>query len=112
MAQTETLTPPINPTEVEGIRFDYGYVLAAGEIIQSAVLFCEVFEGTDPDPASRKIGAYEIGPSPRTDAPSACILQKFGQMIAGVTYRLECYATTSMGQTLCLWTHLACVEPD
>lgn len=114
MSQTNNLTPPIDASvEEETVTFDYGVAIKPGVTLTGTpTITCEVYGGTDPDPASRIIGPWTMGASPNTGAPDAAIYQVFGQMLAGATYRLQCVCTTSDGQTLSLWTHLGCEQPD
>lgn len=114
MSSTNNLTPPIDATvEQETVTFDYGGILKPGiTLTGTPTITCDVYGGTDPTPDARIIGPWRIGDSPNTGAPNAAIYQVFGQMLAGVTYRLQCVCTTSDGQTLSLWTHLGCDQPD
>lgn len=111
MSQTQDLSPPIDAVvEQEIVGFDFGPVLAAGVGITSVVgVTCAVYRGADTNPAARLLGAAQVAPSQATGAPNAQVNQLVGTMLAGATYRLQCTVTTGDGQTLDLWTHLACV---
>lgn len=114
MSQTNNLTPPIDAeVETETVTFDYGNILKPGVILTGTpTITCVVYSGEDPDPTSRIIGDWSFGPSPNTGEPTAAVLQLFGQMVAGATYRLQCVCPTSDGQELSLWTHLGCDAPN
>jgi hypothetical protein len=43
--------------------------------------------------------------------PTGAANAAVSQLVGGVTYRLQCVATTSDGQSLSLWTHLTCQAP-
>ncbi len=111
MAQAADLTPPIDATvEVETIAFDFGPALNSGVTISSvASLTCTVHTGIDATPSSRLIGTSAIIASKATGAANAAVAQNIGNMLAGVTYLLQCVANTSDGQKLSLWTRIACV---
>jgi hypothetical protein len=112
MSQTNPLSPNIDATvEYETVTFDYGLILAAGVTITSATVSCAVVSGTDATPSSRVTGSPSTTTSLQTGAPNTAVSQLVGGMVAGVTYRLQCVATTSDGQSLSLWTHLTCQAP-
>jgi hypothetical protein len=113
MSQTNPLSPDIDATvEFETVTFDYGLILAAGATITSATVTCSVVSGTDPAPSSRVVGSPSNTRPLQIGAASAAMSQLVGAMVAGVTYRLQCVATTSDGQSLSLWTHLTCQVPS
>jgi hypothetical protein len=111
MAQTADLFPPIDATvEQETIGFDFGPALKAGVTITSvATITCAVHSGTDATPSARLVGGSSIVASQATGAPSAAVAQNIGNMLAGVTYVLQCVVNTSDGQKLSLWSRLPCV---
>jgi trimeric autotransporter adhesin len=112
MSQTNPLSPDIDATvEFETVTFDYGLILASGATITSATTSCAVVSGTDATPSQRITGSPSITTSLQTGASNAAVSQLVGGMVAGVTYRLQCVATTSDGQSLSLWTHLTCQAP-
>ena len=114
VSQTNELLPPIDSSvEIETVTFDFGLILAPGVTITSVVsLTCQVLSGTDPNPASRLVGGAAIVPSPNTGLANQAVSQLVGTMIGGVTYRLQCVATSSDGQTISLWNHLTCQTPN
>jgi hypothetical protein len=114
MSQARDLSPPMDAAiEQEIVGFDFGPALAAGVTITGvADLACAVYQGADDSPASRLLGAPQIVASSATGAASAQVNQLFGTMVAGTTYRLQCLVTTSDGQTLSLWTHVASSAPN
>jgi hypothetical protein len=114
MSQTENLYPPIDATiEEETVTFDYGLILAAGVTLTGTpTVTCAVYSGTDDSPASRLIGPPAFIKSANSGAANAAVAQLVGDMLAGVTYRLQCVCKTSDGQNLSLWTHLSCQAPN
>lgn len=93
----------IDTGEVEDFTFDFSRSLAKGETILSSSWACSVQSGTDPAPGSRLIGAAGVANPMST--------QKIGNMLAGVTYLLQATATTDRGNTLILWSFVACKSP-
>jgi hypothetical protein len=113
MSQTNSLSPDIDATvEFETVTFDYGLILTSGATITSATVTCSVVSGTDATPGQRVTGSPSNTTSLQTGAANAAVSQLVGGMVAGVTYRLQCVATTSDGQSLSLWTHLTCQAPS
>jgi hypothetical protein len=118
VAQTNDLTPPIDAVvEVETVTFDFGPIISAGVTISAPAVTCVVYNSSldgviDPSPASRLIGPAQVTKSPNTGLAGQAIAQLVGTMIGGLTYRLQCVVTTSDGQTLSLWNHLACDTPN
>lgn len=114
MARTNDLGPAIDSSvEQETATFDFGPILAPGVSIAYVVsLTCVAYLGVDAAASSRLLGPSATGPSPATFAPSAAVYQLVGNMLAGVTYRLQCVVKTTDGQTPSAWTHLQCVAPN
>lgn len=114
VSQTNELLPPIDSTvEIETVTFDFGLILVAGVTITGVTsLTCEVVSGTDPNPASRLVGSAAIVASPNSGGANQAVAQLVGTMLGGVTYRLQCVATSSDGQTISLWNHLTCQTPN
>lgn len=113
MARTPDLTPPIDSSvEQELMTFDFGPILATSETITTiSSVSCDVFEGSDTHAFDRLLASPVVAASPTTGAAAAAVVQSIGNMIGGTTYRLQCLVTTSLGQKLSLWTHLACQTP-
>jgi hypothetical protein len=114
MSQARDLSPPMDAAiEQEIVGFDFGPALAAGVTITGVVnLACAVYRGADASPSSRLLGAPQLVASSATGAANSQVNQLFGTMVAGTTYRLQCLVTTSDGQTLSLWTHVASNAPN
>ena len=113
MAQTNDLSPPIDAgVEQETVGFDFGLVLGQGVTVSAPTVTCAVYSGTDATPAARLLSVPTIVPSKGTAAPAAQVNMLVGTMLDGVIYRLTCSVSTSDGQTLVLFTHLACAAPD
>jgi hypothetical protein len=104
---------PLDTVEIVTNTFDFGPWLASTTMIASvSALSCSVYSGTDTNPTSRIVGMPSIVASPATGAASAAVAQQFGNMIAGVTYRLDVTVITTDGQTLNLWSHQVCQAPN
>jgi len=111
MAGTNILQPPIDAVvEVETVTFDYGLIIDSDDgvtitgVITLTALVSTLSTVGDATPQSRIIGAPQIVKSPATGANAAAVSVLFGTAVAGVTYLLQCVATTSDGQTLSSWT--------
>lgn len=107
--------PQIDPG-VEGVNltFDYGPELSLSPYAPNVTIVraygpggvgqpigCSVVSGgVDPSPSSRVIGSPAIVPSPDTKQPSAAVVQKIGNLLAGLVYQFWCIVDTSDGQSL------------
>ena len=102
MAEIIALDPPIDAVvEEENVGFDFGQVLdPAVAIVAIAAMNIYVIEGADPTPGMRILGSPLIVASPTTGVTMQCVIQRFGQMLDGVVYGLQCLVTTTDGQTL------------
>lgn len=108
MSVVNNLTPQDAAVEVEGVMFDFGLALAAGETITTVTgVTCTVRVGADGSPSSRLSGGNMIVASQRTGAANAAVTTKFGGALGGVTYRLQCVVVTSGGQTLSIVTYIS-----
>jgi hypothetical protein len=92
-----------DPTETEIYQFDFTPDFALGETIVSAVWFCSAASGTDGAASSRMIG-------PIANA-GAVTQQWFTGFLPGVRYLIEANVTTTLGQVLSYWSHVACFTP-
>lgn len=102
----------IDAGEIVTGTFDFGPWLSSGVTIASILsTTCAVYQGTDASAATRLVGPAVIGPSPSSGAISAAVLQQWGNMVAGVCYRLDATVLTSDGQTFTLWAHQLCQQP-
>lgn len=107
MSETTTLLPPIEPvSEYENIMFDFGLTADPSTPVVSMVLTCTASMGDDAQASSRLIGAPAIGASHRTGAANLAVIQRVGNTVDGVTYRLQCDATLSDGQVKTLVAYL------
>jgi hypothetical protein len=94
----------IDVNEKPVITFDFSkYPFAIGETLSSVIWTCAVADGTDATPSARLIGAATIN--------GLQTLQQVGTMLAGVKYRLQAQATTSLGQILNLFSFVLCQDP-
>ena len=98
---------PSDSGEAEFYKFDYTAILGLSETIASAVWTCSVVTGTDPAAASHISGSASVIPG-KYGAASAATQQLVSGLVPGVQYRLQSMATTSLGQSLSLWSHVSC----
>lgn len=114
MSQAKDLFPPIDATvEQENITFDFGPALASGVTLTGTpAVTCAVYSGSDPSASSRVLNAPQLTSSPNTGLANQAVIVTVGQMIGGVTYRLQCSVSTTDGQVLSDWVHLPCVSPN
>src|SRR5260370_14275723 len=96
---------PIDVNEQAMLTLDFAkYPLAVGETIPTAPVWtCTVADGTDATPGARLLG------SPSITGTQA--MQKVGTMVAGVKYRLQATATTSLPQVINLFSFILCQDP-
>lgn len=100
--------PPADPGEYEPYTFDFVRDVAEGEIITGAAWTCSVAadsQGTDDDPMSRL--AF-VAP----DNSGTVTNQIVTNLLPGVKYVLQATVTTSLGNTLSLWSHVECNQPS
>jgi hypothetical protein len=115
MSQAALLLPPIDAGEIETFAFDFSLDLGNATIVSVVSVTCTVSANSsnpDASPSSRVIGPSQIGASQKTGMPASTVLQQFGNMLANVTYVLQCFAMTSGGDKLSLWADLQCVQPS
>ena len=114
MSRTNDLSPPIDDSiELLTIAFDFGLILSPNEVISAVIsMAAATYSGTDDTPNSRFIGYPAIIASPKTQMALSAVSQQVGNMIAGVTYRLQCVVHTSLGNQPSLWTQFACVATN
>ena len=79
-------------SERDNIRFDFTLALATGETISSAIVTCEVADGTDATPSAMLSGV------PTVASPLVTQLVIAGTL--NVSYYLRCVATLSTGRVL------------
>lgn len=98
----------IDANEAPILTLDFAkYPFAAGETITSVVWSCSVADftsATDPSPSARLLGVASL--------VGTLTLQQFGGGLDGVKYRLVALATTSLGQTLDLFSFVLCQDPS
>ena len=95
----------VAPGELRSFSIDFSAQLASGETISAATAVVSAYLGSDPNAAALAVGA--------TTYASGIVSQFVGHngaydFVAGVIYRLTITATTSAGQKLVNWAHLAC----
>jgi hypothetical protein len=103
----EDFSPPIDPGETKNYSFIFTQglstsALAVGETIVSVTFQLTLISGVDASPSSRLLGAGVVQPG------GLIITQKIGTCQAGAVYKLEAAATSSAGQVLEPFSHIAC----
>ena len=105
--------PFIDTTEVVTGMFDFGPMLSPTATITSITsVTCVTSYGSDASASSRLIGSPQIGASLATGALASAVLQQWGNMVSNVTYVIEATVQTSDSQTLTLYAHQTCVQPN
>jgi hypothetical protein len=99
------------------ISFDFGLELTSGADVTSIIsLTCTVVTGVDPIAQSRILSAPAIvnaaAPPFGTGVAMGAVSVMIGEMVAGVTYLLQCVVMTSDEQHLSVWQHQDCVQPS
>ena len=112
MSRAPDLSPIDATVETETITFDYGRVLIASAVINSATVTCSATKGLDNSAASRLVGSLSLIISPSSGQPLQAVAQQVGTMVANEVYRLACIANINDGQKLEVWTHLPAVNPN
>lgn len=102
---------PLDHTEIVTATFDFAPWLASGETLTAiSSVTCEAAFGIDANAENRLIGIPQLGFSPSTGAAASAVLQQFGGMISGVTYKITVTVTTNHSQTFTLWSYEACIS--
>jgi hypothetical protein len=112
-----TLTPIDAVLEERLVSFDYGLELTTGTVVTGVLdLTCTVVTGVDPNAQDRILSAPAIvdaAPLPfGTGVADAAVSVMIGEMVAGVTYLLQCVVQTTDSQHLSVWQHQDCIEPS
>lgn len=90
-----------NPTESQVYSYDFVNDLASGETLTGLPTFTlTVFQGVDATPSSRLSGSAGIN-------GSICS-QRVAGLLGNVTYTLTCTVSTSLSNTLTLFSHIPC----
>ena len=98
--------PDTTPSEQRFLSFDFSDGLSPGETVVSSVWTVGIAassEGSDPSPMSRLLG------SPTTDGFKCT--QQISGCLSGVTYLIDCVATTSSSGKLDFSSHIYCGTP-
>jgi hypothetical protein len=118
MPQAQNALVPIDAVlEERLISFDYGLELTSGATVTTILgLTCSVVTGVDPIAQSRILSAPAIvdaaAPPFGTGLAMAAVSVMIGEMVAGVTYLLQCVVLTSDDQHLSVWQHQDCIQPS
>jgi hypothetical protein len=92
--------------------FDFAPWLGIGVTVLSVTsVACAVSPTSttqDTGAAGRLVGPPSLGVSPSSNLANQAVLQQWGNMVAGVTYRIAATVLTSDNQTLILWAHQPC----
>jgi len=97
----------VGESEVYG--FNFVNDLPAGEVVSSSAWTCEAVEGTDASASSRLSGSPAVVAN--DDGNNTIAAHRVLGLLAGVTYRLRCLATTDSGNVLELHALVACRAP-
>jgi hypothetical protein len=93
---------PSDPdVESEVYTFDFRRDVAAGETLSSATFSIALVAGSDASPAARLSGAASVSGTKAS--------QRIAGLKSGATYRLQCVATTSLGNTVSLYSFVECL---
>lgn len=98
---------PVDVGEVISEAFDFVNDLAPGDSISGAVWTCGIAKessGVDAAASSRMLGPAGVS--------GTVTSQRFAGFLPGVTYLLTAIITTTLGDTLDLWSHVYCETPN
>ena len=97
-----------SPAEtVESIPYGLDFVdqLKVGETLTAATWTLEVREGVDPSPNSHLVGSPGLE-TPEGTSSQTATNQRIAGLLPDVLYTVRVVATTSLGNTRSLWTHI------
>lgn len=93
---------PSDPdVESETYAFDFRNDVATAETLVSAVFSIAVTKGTDASAAARLSGSATVS--------GKVAAQRIAGLEEGVSYRLQCVATTSLGNEVSLYSFVDCL---
>ena len=90
---------PADPGEDQVYGFDFTNDMLSGDSIESAVVNFTVQTGVDTNPSSHLVGGPIV-------VSATVVSQRVENLIAGVTYILQSIATTTLGDTLSLYSRI------
>src|ERR1700712_478122 len=94
---------PVDPGESPRVlEIDFTNDLLPGELLVTAVWAWSVRRGVDPAPSSRLYGATII------DGTFTRTRQRISGLLPGVYYRGQAMCTTSLGNSVSLYSHILC----
>jgi hypothetical protein len=99
---------PADSVESEDYTFDFVKDLADGETIVSASWTCSVAD--DSEGADENAADHVAAPPPTYDGTRTT--QHVSGLVAGVKYVLQAVVQTSAGNTVSLWSHVTCMDPQ
>lgn len=89
--------------ESEVYTLDFVNDLAASDSLATVTWSLSVNQGTDPSPNSHLSGSAVIA--------GTQTLQRISGLLPGVNYKVEAVVTTTLGNTVSLWSHVRCQTP-
>lgn len=97
---------PAEKAESQQYGFDFVNDLSEGESLTAATWTLIVREGADPTPNARLVGAPALVIPEGTTVQTAT-KQRIAGLLPDVIYTVRAVVTTSAGNTLSLWSHIA-----
>src|SRR5262245_32543247 len=97
---------PAEQSESQEYGFDFVNDLTDGETLTLAIWELTVREGNDPSPMSHLVGDPVLVTPAGTTIQSAT-KQRIAGILPNVTYTVRAMATTNLGNTLSLWSHVS-----
>lgn len=98
---------PADAGESELYGFDFTPELAPADYLTAATFALDVVDGADADVATRLVGSGAVATKPN-ETRVVMALQRLANLQPGVSYRLRCLATTSVGNTVSLYANVTC----
>ena len=97
---------PTDSPEVEIYALDFGPILADGEVLLTAEVTIATVGGTGVDTAP---SVHLVGPA---IINGTIVSQMIGPLVPNCVYRVLALVTTSLGQTLELYSRVFCQDPS
>jgi hypothetical protein len=97
---------PAEQVESRQYGLDLVNDISEGETLTAAAWELIVREGVDPDPNSHLVGSPALVTPDGTTAQTATT-QRIAGLLPDVLYTVRAIATTSLGNTVSVWTHIS-----
>lgn len=97
---------PAEQTESLIYGLDFCNDVSEGEVLTGVAWELTVREGVDPAPMSHLVGAPALVTPEGTTAQTATT-QRIAGLLPDVLYTAQAIATTSLGNTFSLWSHIS-----